>query len=51
MKLNEQPWTPSSWRKYPIKQQAQYPDAMALEAVYEKCNDHDVIPLNLYHAF
>lgn len=36
-------WTPTSWRKLPIKQQAQYPDAAALNKVHDKrtCEGRD----------
>jgi hypothetical protein len=30
-------WTPSSWRKFPAKQQAPYPDLKALKQAHDKC--------------
>uniref|UniRef100_K3X5V1 Phospho-2-dehydro-3-deoxyheptonate aldolase n=1 Tax=Globisporangium ultimum (strain ATCC 200006 / CBS 805.95 / DAOM BR144) TaxID=431595 RepID=K3X5V1_GLOUD len=32
----EAEWSPSSWRKFPIKQQAKYPDEAALGKVHDK---------------
>jgi 3-deoxy-D-arabino-heptulosonate 7-phosphate (DAHP) synthase class II len=29
-------WSPSSWRKFPVKQQAPFPDAAALDGVRAK---------------
>lgn len=36
MESDSSSWSPSSWRSFPIKQQAQYPDPVALNSVHQK---------------
>ncbi|KAJ8557005.1 hypothetical protein ON010_g8959 [Phytophthora cinnamomi] len=40
-------WTPSSWRQFPAKQQAPYPDEQALKQAHDK-REEKSIALNLY---